>query len=369
MISLEVRRTLVKSPPELWTELSDPGRLAAHLGELGDIRIVRTDPEQVVEWEAQGTRGIVLIKPSGWGTKVTLTVLREMPEPEPEPPGVHESSAESEPPGVDEAFAEPGPPPMPVAFSLPEPPGMDEAFAESEPPGMHESSAEPEPPGVDEAFAEPGPPMPVAFSQPEPPVVDEDSAESEPLSMPAALSETEPPEKPPAPGREPELEARRGFFARLFGRRRIREARESDRSDSIEAAQPARETIVPTPDEAASAADELKASFDPAPQEGPVGAPATEAGRRPSHEEPATAALHSEADEAPTQQEPPITTDVPPEPVAVGEPIEEAPDAGIPDISAELRTAEEVAAEQVRAVLTSMLDRLGAAHHRPFSRA
>jgi len=31
--------------------------------------------------------------------------------------------------------------------------------------------------------------------------------------------------------------------------------------------------------------------------------------------------------------------------------------------------AEEVAAEEVTAVLTAVLDRLGAAHHRPFSRA
>jgi hypothetical protein len=39
------------------------------------------------------------------------------------------------------------------------------------------------------------------------------------------------------------------------------------------------------------------------------------------------------------------------------------------DISAELMAAEEVAAEEVTAVLTAVLDRLGAAHHRPFSRA
>jgi hypothetical protein len=38
------------------------------------------------------------------------------------------------------------------------------------------------------------------------------------------------------------------------------------------------------------------------------------------------------------------------------------------DISAELREAEEVRAEEVTAVLTAVLDRLGAAHHRPFSR-
>jgi len=39
------------------------------------------------------------------------------------------------------------------------------------------------------------------------------------------------------------------------------------------------------------------------------------------------------------------------------------------DIAAQLERAEEAAQEQVTAVLTGVLDRLGAAHHRPFSRA
>src|SRR5271163_4859794 len=77
MISLEVQRTLVKSPPELWAELSDPAALARHLGELGEIRIVRTEPERVVEWAAEHTTGVVSIKPSGWGTRVTLSATRE----------------------------------------------------------------------------------------------------------------------------------------------------------------------------------------------------------------------------------------------------------------------------------------------------
>ncbi len=50
---------------------------------------------------------------------------------------------------------------------------------------------------------------------------------------------------------------------------------------------------------------------------------------------------------------------------------ENAPAAAAPvaDLAAELRAAEEVAAEQVEAVLTGVLDRLGSAHHRPFSRS
>ena len=45
--------TLVKSPPELWAELSDPETLARHLGEFGEIRITRTEPETAVAWEGE----------------------------------------------------------------------------------------------------------------------------------------------------------------------------------------------------------------------------------------------------------------------------------------------------------------------------
>ena len=69
MISSEVQRTLVKSPPELWAELSDPAALARHLGEFGEIRITRIDPEQAVEWEAEDASGTVQIKPSGMGNQ------------------------------------------------------------------------------------------------------------------------------------------------------------------------------------------------------------------------------------------------------------------------------------------------------------
>jgi hypothetical protein len=76
---MEAKRTLVKSPPELWAEVSDIAALARHLGEFGEIRITRTEPEAVVEWEGDRASGSVRLEPSGWGTKVTLTA--EMPEP------------------------------------------------------------------------------------------------------------------------------------------------------------------------------------------------------------------------------------------------------------------------------------------------
>src|SRR5215216_3010919 len=71
MPPVEAKRTLVKSPPELWAELSDADALARHLGEFGEIRITRTQPESVVEWEGDLASGSVRLEPSGWGTKVT----------------------------------------------------------------------------------------------------------------------------------------------------------------------------------------------------------------------------------------------------------------------------------------------------------
>src|SRR4051812_38466212 len=87
MPPVEAKRTLVKSPPELWAELSDAAALARHLGEFGEIRITRTQPETVVEWEGDLASGSVQLEPSGWGTRVTLTAepARSEPEPAPEP--------------------------------------------------------------------------------------------------------------------------------------------------------------------------------------------------------------------------------------------------------------------------------------------
>ena len=73
MAETRAQRTLVKSPPELWAEVSDLEALARHLGEFGEIRITRLEPETAVAWEGDRVRGTVQLEPSGWGTKVTLT--------------------------------------------------------------------------------------------------------------------------------------------------------------------------------------------------------------------------------------------------------------------------------------------------------
>ena len=100
MPDLTAKRTLVKSPPELWEELSEVERLAKHLGAFGEITITKLEPEHTVAWEGEHASGTVSIEPSGWGTKVTLraelpeTEEAEPAEPEPEAPA---DAAEPEP--------------------------------------------------------------------------------------------------------------------------------------------------------------------------------------------------------------------------------------------------------------------------------
>jgi len=74
-----VQRTLVKSPPELWADLSNPESLAKRLGEFGEIRITRLVPEKTVAWEGERASGTVEIEPSGWGTKVRLSAQPTAP--------------------------------------------------------------------------------------------------------------------------------------------------------------------------------------------------------------------------------------------------------------------------------------------------
>jgi hypothetical protein len=116
MTSLQASRTLVKSPPELWAELSELESLARHLGEFGEIRITQVDPESRVEWEADRASGTVRLEPSGWGTRVVLTVdTPERVEAEPEPEAVVEPPPAPEPePDPEPVAVEPEPEPEPA---------------------------------------------------------------------------------------------------------------------------------------------------------------------------------------------------------------------------------------------------------------
>ena len=239
-VSTEVQRTLVKSPPELWSELSNPDALARHLSELGEIRITAVEPETKVEWEAEGSSGVVQLKQSGWGTKVTLSVTRIAPAMEELQLEAEAIAAESESASVEPEPAVVVPEPKPVA-------------------------------------AEPG------AVEPEPAVVE---ADPEPSSV-----------QP-----EPQL----GFFARLFRKRK---------------AKPGAAVIEPEPE----------------PEPGPEIEVVTLAAPEPIYPE--------------------RTVEVEP---AVVEPAE--------DLAAELASMEAQMTAETTELLTGVLDRLGAAHHRPFSR-
>lgn len=239
-VSTEVQRTLVKSPPELWAELSNPEALARHLGDFGEVKITSVEPETKVEWEAEEASGIVHLKQSGWGTKVTLSVTRNPPVPE-EP-------TEPEPAVVAEPELEPA------------------AIAEPE------ITVEAEPPIADPEVTTPGLEI-----------------EAEPVAAvePSTVVETEP---------KPKLR----FFARLFRKRKNAPTIvvESEPIVSVES--------------------------DPEPEVVAMAAP------EPIYPEPT------------------------PEPVV--------------DLAAELASVEAQMAEETTELLTGVLDRLGAAHHRPFSR-
>ncbi len=88
-----VKRTLVKSGPELWAEVSDPEALGTHFEAFGDIKITRTADASLVEWEGERAAGRLALEPSGFGTRVEIVgepATQELPPvpapPAPEPP-------------------------------------------------------------------------------------------------------------------------------------------------------------------------------------------------------------------------------------------------------------------------------------------
>jgi len=250
------QRTLVKSPPELWAEVSDVEALARHLGEFGEIRITRLEPETTVAWEGDRACGTVALEPAGWGTKVTITAkLAEEPAPEPEPVAV-----------------EPDPEREPAT------PAAEAATAEA-------VSPEPEP--------------------------EREAADSEPAA-------SEPEQTAPDAG-APKV----GFFARLFGRRRkVESVVDVEAEGELVATEPEAVTAEPEPLTAEPEAEAEPVAVEPEP-------------------EPVTAEPEAEAE--------PVAVEPDPEPLAA----EPAP----------------LDAERAEAILTGVLDDLGSAHHRPFSRA
>ena len=170
----QVQRRLVKSPPELWAEISDPESLGRRLDALGEIEITRTEPETTVAWEGENVSGTVVLEASGWGTKVTIeATLDEVedeaaPEPAPEP----EPGAEAKP------EPQPEPEPTHLAESKPAQGGFFARLFGTAP------APEPAPQATPEVESEPAP-EPVRPPEVEPTVSAEDPEPEEPAEKAA----------------------------------------------------------------------------------------------------------------------------------------------------------------------------------------
>ena len=252
----QAQRTLVKSPPELWAELSSEDSLGRHLGEFGEIRITRVKPETTVAWEGDRASGTVQIEPTGWGTKVTLT-----------------------------------------------------ATAAAEPVVEPEVLVQPEP------LAEPEPPTPMAM-----------------ISLRELARASQPAFDEPDP-------ATRGFFARFF-RRPAPDLAPAPLDDTA----PAARAEIPTPPAPTPDPSPPTPGPDPTPP-GPGPAPSPQPAPDPAPPGPGPDPLPP-----PTIQMPQLAT---PATAAEREPERAAP---------------ALDPHRTVAILTEVLDDLGAAHHRPFSR-
>ncbi len=92
------QRKLVKSPPELWAEVSSEDALGRHLASFGEIRITRVEPETTVAWEGDRASGTVELEASEWGTKVILSAMPAQEQEDSEPTPVQSVQSSCTPP-------------------------------------------------------------------------------------------------------------------------------------------------------------------------------------------------------------------------------------------------------------------------------
>jgi hypothetical protein len=201
MHDLTVERRLVKSPPELWNELSEVDRLAKHLEAFGEIRITKVEPEHTVAWEGEQISGTVSIEASGWGTKVILTA--EVPETEPAEPEPAEPEPGEEPEPDEEPDVEPVPGTEPL--EEPEPVAVEQPTVEHDAiPPWEESEPQPRRSFLSRWFG--------GWSTQRPPVPEETPAPSSQnwlehaLAQPSSDTLPEPPPPQPDPPAEPDPE-------------------------------------------------------------------------------------------------------------------------------------------------------------------
>jgi hypothetical protein len=328
MPDLTAKRTLVKSPPELWSELSEVERLARHLDAFGEIKITKLEPEHTVAWEGESASGTVSIEPSGWGTRVTLTAQLGDGE---EAPAAETAAGAGEghlPAGRETQVAEP-------VVDVPVVEGVE----------TRETGGSL---GEDHVAEEPVVEEPVA----EEPVLEEPDIEEAELREPVAEEPVTPPAAGPIPAK---ARRKRGFLAWLFRPRTSAQVSEPvDETPAIEEAPLIEEATI---EEEACDPEEPSSSEEPVTPEEP-----------PSSEQPQVNLF-----DGPMVAEPPagfaesasVLHEARPVPGA-------APEE--PDLSAELAAAEQaspppgLAPERAQAILDEALDALGSAHHRPYSR-
>jgi hypothetical protein len=311
MPDLTAKRTLVKSPPELWSELSEVERLARHLGAFGEIKITKLEPEHTVAWEGESASGTVSIEPSGWGTRVTLTAQLGDGE---EAPAAETAAGAGEghlPAGRETQVAEPV---------------VDVPLVE-----RVETRETDESVGEDHVAEEP---------VVEEPVLEEPDIEEAELQEPVAEEPVTPLAAGPIPAKP---RRKRGFLAWLFRPRTSAQVSEPvDEAPAIEEAPLIEEATIEEeardPEEPSSSEQPQVNLFD-----GPMVA------EPPAGFAESASVLHEAR------------------PVPGAAPEE-------PDLSAELAAAEQASPppgldpERAQAILDEALDALGSAHHRPYSR-
>jgi hypothetical protein len=305
MPDLTAKRTLVKSPPELWSELSEVERLARHLGAFGEIKITKLEPEHTVAWEGEGASGTVSIEPSGWGTKVTLTAqLGE--------DSVAPSVAVEEAPAAETAAGE----------------RVHDEVGGGEPEAAEPvvDEASPDVPAV--VVAEPVGDVHVADEPVAEQFVAEEPAGGEPVVAAPDISEPI----------QPEPRQRRGFLAWLFRPRTTAQV-------TAPPVVPPAEPMIDAPAEEEPVVEEAEPL---------AGAPLSE---EPSYES------------VPAAEEPPVMTEetapVSEEPHEVSEPPPLADELAAVE---QASPRPDLDTERAQAILDEALDALGSAHHRPYSR-
>jgi hypothetical protein len=74
--AIELERTLVKSPPELWDEIVEGGLNSC----LGDVQVKTATAPARLEWSRSDSAGVVELTASGWGTRVRAeATMRGLP--------------------------------------------------------------------------------------------------------------------------------------------------------------------------------------------------------------------------------------------------------------------------------------------------